>query len=212
MGVFDTRFVNDSLSKHPQYATCKKGFETGTNVGYSTQIMARFFETVETIEISSDLSAIAVERLSSMGIKNVEYHVGDSAKVLKVLLDGTMEPFLFLDAHWSGNSEVDWSKSDWKGYGFDTYYRGDKTDKPSSHQQVPLMEEFQIILDQCPNKIVIYIDDMKLIDENGVGKRDVGFSGEDWSHVNMNFIFEMIGDRLDKIERTPTQMLLFIKS
>ena len=46
------------------------------------------------------------------------------------------------------------------------------------------------------NECLICIDDWDKIDENGMGKKDDQFMGEDWSNINFNVIKEKIKDRL----------------
>ncbi len=43
---------------------------------------------------------------------------------------------------------------------------------------------------------MICVDDWDKIDENGYGKKDDQFIGEDWSNINFNAIKEKIKDRL----------------
>jgi len=51
--------------------------EIGTGSGYQTRILAHFFNKVHTIERQQWLHLQAKQRLSAMGIKNVEYLFGD---------------------------------------------------------------------------------------------------------------------------------------
>jgi protein-L-isoaspartate(D-aspartate) O-methyltransferase len=51
--------------------------EVGTGSGYQTRILAHFFNKVHTVERQQWLYLQAKQRLSSMGVKNVEYVFGD---------------------------------------------------------------------------------------------------------------------------------------
>ncbi|MGE0093408.1 MAG: protein-L-isoaspartate(D-aspartate) O-methyltransferase [Alphaproteobacteria bacterium] len=51
--------------------------EIGTGCGYQTAFLARLAGRVYTVEIVSELSAAAAERLAALGVSNVEFRVGD---------------------------------------------------------------------------------------------------------------------------------------
>jgi protein-L-isoaspartate(D-aspartate) O-methyltransferase len=53
--------------------------EVGTGSGYQTAVLARLAKRVYTIERLPELSAAAREILDEMGIRNVEFHVGDGS-------------------------------------------------------------------------------------------------------------------------------------
>ncbi len=55
-----------------------KVYEIGTGSGYLTACMARLSAHVDSIEIHSDLSSVAGERLQANGINNVTLKVGDA--------------------------------------------------------------------------------------------------------------------------------------
>jgi len=54
--------------------------EIGTGSGYQTAVLAVLAKRVYTIERSADLSAGAQEVLGSLGIANVEFHIGDGSR------------------------------------------------------------------------------------------------------------------------------------
>jgi hypothetical protein len=95
--------------------------ETGTLFGDGAELMSKHFKTVHTIEIQDTLYEKAKARFQ--GNPGIQCHRGDSVDVLQRL--SLPEPTVFfLDAHWSGDSSVDWVKSEWKGYTVNTGYRG----------------------------------------------------------------------------------------
>jgi hypothetical protein len=73
--------------------------ETGTSDGYSTQLMARCFNKVQTIEVVEDTYNLAKGHLQNY--PNVIQYLGNSADVLNdILVDGDDNCMFFLDAHW----------------------------------------------------------------------------------------------------------------
>jgi hypothetical protein len=73
--------------------------ETGTSDGYSTQLMARCFDKVQTIEVVEDTYNLAKTHLQTY--PNVIQYLGNSADVLNdILIDGDDNCIFFLDAHW----------------------------------------------------------------------------------------------------------------
>jgi protein-L-isoaspartate(D-aspartate) O-methyltransferase len=53
--------------------------EIGTGSGYQTAVLSRFAKKVYTIERFDDLSGSARKVLAKMGIRNVEFHIGDGS-------------------------------------------------------------------------------------------------------------------------------------
>jgi len=51
--------------------------EIGTGCGYQTAFLARLADQVYTVEIVTELSAAAKDRLAKLGVSNVEFRVGD---------------------------------------------------------------------------------------------------------------------------------------
>ncbi|RBO85075.1 protein-L-isoaspartate(D-aspartate) O-methyltransferase [Marinomonas aquiplantarum] len=60
-----------------QYARLGRVLEIGTGSGYQTRILAHFFNKVHTIERQHSLYQQAKQRLSSMGVNNVEHLFAD---------------------------------------------------------------------------------------------------------------------------------------
>jgi protein-L-isoaspartate(D-aspartate) O-methyltransferase len=54
--------------------------EVGTGSGYLTALLSRLAKHVSSVEIVSELSAIAARNLSSHGFENIQLEVGDAAK------------------------------------------------------------------------------------------------------------------------------------
>jgi hypothetical protein len=78
-----------------------KAIETGTYRGDSTELLSRYFRQVATIELSEQLYERAKRRFE--GNTHVTCYLGDSAKVLPLVLPDVDGPILYwLDGHWSG--------------------------------------------------------------------------------------------------------------
>ena len=209
MGQFDIQFLRENIDiyKYPCVV------ETGTLHGDSAQRISESFPTVHTIEIHPTLYANASKRFR--GRSDVTCHYGDSATVLPTLFAQLATPTIFyLDAHWSGDHNTNWSASNWKGYGIDTGYRIQSSvdETPSSRDQVPLEEEIVSIVSGFPRECVIYIDDMDKFDASGNGTVNKGFDGEDWSHLNVNSLIKRIGSRLDFTHFATFQCVIGIKA
>jgi len=73
--------------------------ETGTSDGYSTGLIAKFFQKVHTIEIVPETYNLAQKRLKSFS--NIDAYLGNSVEVLKeILIPNNNNYIFFLDAHW----------------------------------------------------------------------------------------------------------------
>ena len=179
--------------------------ETGTFIGDTARQLARYFKEVHTIELDKGLYLQSLRGLQD--VSNVSSYLGDSSFILSSELIDKLnhkdeKVFFFLDAHWSGDDTVDWENSTWKGArswdrGKNTAHRGNNT-KPTAEEQNPLEEEIMHIYNMFNNECVIVIDDWDNIGSDGIGLKDEGFIGEDWSNIDMNKIKENIKDRLVK--------------
>ena len=179
--------------------------ETGTYLGATTKYLATQFNRVHTIELDEGLFK-EVEK-SFKNNKNIKCHLGDSSTVLREKIIDELnnseydkKVFFFLDAHWSGDDNVDWENSKWKGAysyarGKNTAHRGN-TSSPNAVEQVPLEEEIMHIYNNFKNECLICVDDWDKIDKDGIGKKNAEFVGEDWSNINFNIIKDKIKDRL----------------
>jgi hypothetical protein len=164
--------------------------ESGTFQGKTTSVESRFFDQVHTIELNPELYEAATKRFKDT--PNVTCHFGDSVEVLgKLVVDLHAPAVFYLDAHWSGDSKVDWDGSTWSGYGVDTAFRGD-TWPPSPEQQCPLVEESRIIGSAFKPRAIVVVDDWSV-----VGTKDKYFKGEDWSTISEEAILNALGrDRI----------------
>jgi hypothetical protein len=219
MGVVDSKFVRACLRVKSSYSDMNVAIETGTNRGESTIILARRFPEVHTIEILHDLAAWTERRMAKRGLKNVHFHVGDSAICLARILPEISEqgkiPFIFLDAHWAGDATTT-EYYGWSGYPVDTGHRaGTRTAQtPTAEQQVPLLDELKAIMTGCRTHAMILIDDMVNFDPvTGQGLTDVGFKGLDWTNLSIRAVMECVFDRLDAWIMTDDgkQLALFVK-
>ena len=114
--------------------------ETGPYMGHTTFAAAKYFKNVYTIEIMFDLFLKNVNKAREDGVKNVSFLLGDSVKMLDVVvpivLDGAV---FFIDAHISG-SDSGWNQK----------------------QRVPLIEELKVILSKKIGSSVFIFDDLRL--------------------------------------------------
>jgi hypothetical protein len=140
--------------------------ETGTYLGNTTAMAARYFREVHTIELQDDLYKRAQERFR--GTPNVNCHLGNSSEVLRDLATFIDEPALFfLDAHWSGGVTA------------------------HGKVEVPLLEELEILRRRNHDDFII-VDDARLIGK--AGKTGLHLSREypvtpfDWRNVTMEAI------------------------
>lgn len=199
MGVF----VYDKIKPHLDsgYQTV---VETGTCLGYSTQTLANHFRSVHTIEINQKLHKLAVAKFKQS--PGVTCHLGDSKKVLKELIPELAgKVVFFLDAHWSGDKTTDWEASYFKGYGVETSYAGDN---PTPENQVPLLEEIKTIVETFHAECVIYVDDTDKFGDDGNGLKDKGFIGEDWTHLSLKAIKNVILDRMVEFKLDREQLVI----
>ena len=171
--------------------------ESGTFLGESTRQMSEGFNKVITIELDQKLYKETRKKLEDEGYKNIEFLNGDSGVIIEKLSKEIDEPALFfLDAHWSGDSTIDWDKSNWKGYGVDTAHLGSNEGKPTNYEQVPLDREIKAISTLYKSRGVIYIDDIDKFSSKGSGLRNRAFIGEDYSHLNLKNFRKDFGTRL----------------
>lgn len=155
--------------------------ETGTLFGHTTLHASYWFGQVHTIELSPELHALATRTLAHRD--NIRCHHGNSGAVLPGLIPQLQGPSLFfLDAHWSGDSSVDWQQSAWGGYPVDTA-RIDDADLSEANRQVPLMQELEEIGTAHTARALVLIDDWE-----AVGQAGVGFPGEDWRNLDRDRI------------------------
>lgn len=204
MGRFELERLNQLKSKGTTPFTTV--IETGTCLGYSTQDLSQYFKTVHTVEIQEPLYRNAREKFAHN--PNIHCHNGDSVSVLKNLASTVKERAVFyLDAHWSGDNTVDWEASRWKGYPVETGCRG--VDKAPENQN-PLHEELKVIMENYTQEVIVYIDDMDKFDTDGKGMKDFGFKGEDWSHLTVNKMLDIVKGRVIDVVRFNDQMIVHL--
>ena len=189
--------------------------ETGTCRGNGARLLARSFERVVTIELSPTLHERANERFRKEGLAHVKALCGNSAELIPSVVSGIPASetiFFYLDAHWSGDRTVDWSQNRWKGYGLDTAHLGGGP-RPTGPQQVPLLEELIAINAHCRARAVILIDDMDKVPMEGQGGVNMGFPGEDWSHISRDKVLSITSERLAAVHflERPVQWLLELR-
>jgi hypothetical protein len=152
--------------------------ESGTYLGETTTTAAEIFSECHTIELDSALYQSSKQKLSVFS--NVKCHHGDSTKVLSTLLTEISDPvFFWLDGHWSGGNTAKGS------------------------QDCPLLDELDVIMNKCRQKMVVVIDDVRLFGT---------FINEDWSEVTETAILTkfLSGDRLLDFDKIGDRMILYI--
>jgi len=185
--------------------------ETGTFKGESTKKMADIFDKVITIELDDKLYNLTSEKLKNDGYKNIKFLRGDSGDIIQDLVQTINEPALFfLDAHWSGDSSVNWDNSNWKGYQTDTAHLGSKEKNPTGKEQVPLDREIKCISKVFRHKGVVYIDDIDKFSPNGKGLKNKAFIGEDYSHLDLKVFRDSFGTRIKLWKNIKFKQLIIV--
>lgn len=207
MGKFSWNRIKKHLAGG--YDDIQIAVETGTLFGDSTKEMSIHFPTVHTIELNDELYQKATTRFAETD--GVHCHHGNSGDILQSLVEKLDGPAIFyLDAHWSGDTKTDWKNSLWKGYSVDrakvnTAFIGDN---PTSEAQVPLAEELTHIMEKFSHKCVIYVDDIDKFGDSGEGLKDKAFVGEDWSHLSISLLKDIVVDRLVEWKVIKNQLLI----
>ncbi len=173
-------------------------------------MMSKHFDKVYTIELDDVLHKETSKKLLDKGISNIEFIHGDSGVEITRLTKEIKEPAIFfLDAHWSGDSSVDWKDSKWKGYETNTAHLGE-SDTPTGEEQVPLDREMRAIANNFESYAVIYIDDVKNFDFWGKGLKNRAFQGEDYSHIDLRDFRKILGHRIRDWINTDEQLVIKI--
>jgi hypothetical protein len=207
MGKFNWNKIKKHLTG--EYEDLQVAVETGTLFGDSTSEMRNHFDEVHTIELNKELYERAVHRFAP--IDGIFCHYGNSGEVLgRLVTEINSSAIFYLDAHWSGDANTDWKNSVWKGYRangskVNTAFIGET---PTSEAQVPLAEELTHIIEKFPHKCVIYVDDIDKFGDNGEGLKDKAFVGEDWSHLSMQLLKDIIAPRLVEWKVVKNQLLI----
>jgi len=137
--------------------------ETGTYKGQSAKLLSKYYSVVHTIELRPDLYEEAKKNNSDC--KNIIHHRSDSVTILPEIINSLNCPTLyFLDAHLSG---VD---SAWDG-----------------RDNVPLLEELDVILFFQTHPSVFIFDDLRLFDDkfqwNGVNMETIKHTFERYNWI-----------------------------
>ena len=159
--------------------------ETGSLFGHTSIHAGNWFDTVHSIELSTELyNELPVQWAKQRGI---HFHHGSSAAKLPDIINSLCGPTVFfLDSHWSGDNTVDWNNSSFVGYPIDTAHLGGDG-SPSPEQQKPIIEELELIMATFPDEALIIIDDWKLF-----GVKDTAFDGMDWTHISQRAVIELL--------------------
>lgn len=148
--------------------------ETGTYLGERTEMFAKIFQHVYTVELSEDLYKRTSNRLSQYS--NITFIHGDSAKVLSDLCPSIEDRAVFyLDAHWFVDAQP-----------------------VADDNPMPLFEELHAI-NQRRKSDVIIVDDVhsfnRTLDDWPCNIVDVPNQAKIWEHVNSQSILDIFTNR-----------------
>ena len=147
--------------------------ETGTYLGDGIKCILNNYENIHSIELSEKWYKYNVNQFNQNN--NVKMYLGDSKKVLPILLESIHEPItIYLDAHYSGGTTA----------------FGD--------EEVPLLFELEILKQRKYDDIII-IDDCRLLGK--IGTCGCGDNHPiyptmtyDWSNITENKIVHLMKD------------------
>lgn len=139
--------------------------ESGTNEGNTIFNIYSAFNTIITVELSSELFTKFTDRLRLMSLNKVEAYLGETHVLLPHILS-TLPPeekaIFFLDGHYSSGNTARGS--------IDT----------------PILEECRVINDYYSgNETLVIIDDVRLF---------ATYNNEDWTKITQNSIMECFKD------------------
>lgn len=161
--------------------------ETGTLFGHTLLHASYWFEKAYSIELSKDLHAQAVKHMAHR--KNVTCVQGNSGERLPDVIAELSGPSVFfLDAHWRGDSTVDWENSKFGGYPVETA-RIDDPNLSEGERQVPLLSELRHVVEGHKDAAMVIIDDWQAPYLDGGN-----FVGEDWSHIDPDKLISWIDE------------------
>jgi len=101
MGRWNDKHFSIIAERQKDYSDIKVFIETGTGTGAQTEIAAKHFETVETIELDQGMWQVAQKKIG--GLQNVRSHRGSTTTFLPFLLRDVYSDvpvFAYLDAHY----------------------------------------------------------------------------------------------------------------
>ena len=100
-GALDDKIIYQEIKNLIDKFNITRVIETGTFLGWSTQVFANIVSTVDTIEINTEYVTKAKQNLQNFS--NVNVHLGDSVSMLDQLINENETNLLvFLDAHRQG--------------------------------------------------------------------------------------------------------------
>ena len=162
-----TFYTNNHTNKTNHY------IETGTYLGHGIKDVLDNYTNIHSIELSEKWYTYNVEQYKCND--NVKMYLGDSKKILPILLDSINEPVtIFLDAHYSGGTTA------------------------FGEEEIPLLYELEILKNRKYNDIII-IDDCRLLGKSGI----CGISPDhpiyptmnyDWSGITEQTIISLLKD------------------
>jgi hypothetical protein len=152
--------------------------ETGTYLGYTTEIASNIFNHVHSVELSQELFGQAQLKLGQ--IHNISLYKGDSAEKISEMIDNSSGKLLFwLDGHFSGG------------------------DTAKGESSTAILSELEIIRQKGKRDSVILVDDLRFFDESlkftgenqhlndYPGLKDLITAGRS---INKNYNFVVLGD------------------
>lgn len=208
MAAYDHNFLK-TIVPPELLESVETAVETGTFKGDGTIELSKRYKKVITIELDEQIFQKGKKRL--LPYLNIKCIHGNSAEVLKTILPTLTGTTLFwLDAHFSGNSSTDWNNSMWKGFGENTGVLNNDVSIPQN--QNPLNLEVEIIAKLHKGSVILYIDDIHNFDVQGNGLKNNSFSGEDWTHLNLQSLIDSVADRyVDAQYVDGYQMVIILK-
>ena len=159
--------------------------ETGTHMGDTIIPLEKHFNELHTIEIKEEFFVNVknkYNRSKHNEKKKINFHLGDSSKVLDKLCPKIQNnAIFFLDGHWSAGNTG----------------KGDK--------DCPLYEELQCIMSHHKHNSIVIIDDCRLF---GVGpnKKNEEYCKCDWEDINTQKILHLVDSRMDKYYFAPSKL------
>jgi hypothetical protein len=179
-------FTSELLTDAIRWASAERievAVETGTFEGQTTQLLARHFPTVHTIELEPQRWRRCVETLGSIG---AIFHLGDSAQLVARLSAAYHDVPVcwYLDAHWFA---VQAGRGKWKL-------------PVSDASPFPLWDELTVIAGRKTPDLII-VDDVHCFGRDHSG----------WQSVSQASIDQRLGAQMRKSEIVSDQYLAALK-
>lgn len=146
--------------------------ETGTYLGDTIENVKYYFDKIYSIELDKNYASRASDRF--INEKHVNIINADSSDALFEICKNIECPaFFWLDGHWSGPGTAKGAKD------------------------CPLLEELEQIMNNCKQKCVVAIDDVRLFGTNG---------NEDWSSITRESVLNLVESRLETCTYYPSDL------